>query len=517
MITPIAEKGGDVIWKYDEKTGIFKPDGNTWTESKVFKVFGEVTSTGMIASVVKLAQVKTYDFNEIFTEEPGFITLKNGVFDIEKKELREFSPDFFSKNALPVTYNPEAKPTKILKFIKEITPDDVDLVQEWFGYHLLKDQRFQKAFIFVGVGANGKSTLVDLGAKWLGEENVSNVSMYELTSDRFATADLYGKLANHAPDLSEDEIKRTGRFKAITGQDKIRAQKKGQNAFSFYSYAKQTFMTNQVPTTPDQSMAFFRRWIIIEFFNTFEGVKADPNLLKKLTTDEELSGLFNWALEGLYRLLENEGFSNQISVEQTRQKYEFLADPVTAFIEHCTTDEYEEIIPKKKIHSLYRAYCRHNGKVPLPLNKFSGQLIDRLLHINETRPTLDGKRVTCWKGIAVLCGSKETCQGCHGCQGTLYPTSPDSDPIHQLRLRYPDKTDNPDRPQTLLNEIEEFLEFVDKISKAIDGEPVDFLKFVKELVGEGWKVQDVKRIKDVLMRDGVIFEPRPGFIKRCLP
>ena len=431
LITPIAEKGGDVIWKYDEKTGIFKPEGNPWIESKVFDVMGETTTPGMLSAVVKLAQVKTYDLENIFTEEPGFITLKNGVFDIEKRELREFSPDFFSKNAFPVYYDPEAKPVKILKFIKEIVPEDVELIQEWFGYHLLKDQRFRKAFLFVGAGANGKSTLVDLCAKWLGEENVSNVSMYELTSDRFAVADLYGKLANHAPDLSVDEIKRTGRFKAITGQDKVRAQKKGQNAFSFYIYAKPTYMTNQVPITPDLSPAFFSRWEIVEFLHVFEGKKQDPDLLKKLTTEEELSGLFNWALEGLYRLLKNGKFTKQLSVEQTRRKYEFLADPVTAFIEHCTTEDYDDVISKDKLNFLYRAYCRHNGKVPLPKNKFGGQIKNILLHIGEPRPTIDGKRVTCWSGIAVLCGSKDKCQGCQGCQGTLYPLHPSP----QLKLK----------------------------------------------------------------------------------
>ncbi len=80
-----------------------------------------------------------------------------------------------------------------------------------------------------------------------------------------------------------------------------------------------------------------------------------------------------------------------------------------------------------------------------------------------------------------------------------------------------DNPDNPDRPQPLRNKIEEFLEFLDKISKALDGEAVDFQKFVKELVGEGWKAQDVKRIKEVLMRDGTIFAPLPGYIKRCSP
>jgi len=535
LITPTTEKGGDIIWKYNEsgnEKGIFKPNGNNWVETQVFSVCGEKVSTGIISSIVKLTQVATYDFDNIFVEQPGFITLKNGVYDIEKRELREFSPDFFSKNVLPVFFDSEAKCPKILKFIKEIVPDDVDLIQEWFGYHLLKNQKFQKAFIFVGVGANGKSTLVDLCAKWLGEENVSNVSMYELTSDRFAAADLYGKLANHAPDLSSDEIKRTGRFKAMTGQDKVRAQKKMQNAFSFYSYAIQTFMTNQVPTSPDQSVAFFRRWKIVEFLKSFEGDKADPDLLSKLTTEKELSGLFNWALEGLYRLLDNGKFSKEMSVEATRAKYEFLADPVTAFIEHCITDEYEEEIPKKRLHAFYKAYCKYKGKVPLYFTKFCAEIGNRLLHIADTRPTIDGKRVSCWGGIMVLCGSKDTCQGCQGSQGILYQTLPN---ILQAKIQSIDNVDSLDSPQTkstkiplpkgfdphkkvdlktqtpnLALELKRILVSLREAQKITGGDvnKEDFIKFQR---AEG--NENIERLIDVLLRDGTIYSPHPGTLK----
>ena len=81
------------------------------------------------------------------------------------------------------------------------------------------------------------------------------------------------------------------------------------------------FSANLIPKTKDDTTAFFRRWIIINFPNQFlpDNPKTDKDLTKKLTTQEELSGFFNWTLKGLKRLLKNGKFSSGKSVEETRQ------------------------------------------------------------------------------------------------------------------------------------------------------------------------------------------------------
>jgi putative DNA primase/helicase len=69
-------------------------------------------------------------------------------------------------------------------------------------------------------------------------------------------------------------------------------------------YAKLIFSTNKIPETEDESDAYFRREIILSFPNRFEdGKGADPNLLNKLTTEEELSGIFNVLAIALRTLL----------------------------------------------------------------------------------------------------------------------------------------------------------------------------------------------------------------------
>src|SRR5207302_7003645 len=103
-------------------------------------------------------------------------------------------------------------------------------------------------------------------------------------------------------DLPDNILKSAGTFKMLTGGDSIMAERKFGHPFLFKNYAKLMFSCNKVPEVQEDSDAFFRRWIIITFPNKFEGANDDRDMLSKLTTPEELSGIFNWALKGLKRL-----------------------------------------------------------------------------------------------------------------------------------------------------------------------------------------------------------------------
>jgi phage/plasmid-associated DNA primase len=83
------------------------------------------------------------------------------------------------------------------------------------------------------------------------------------------------------------------------------AERKFTSPFKFVNYAKLIFSSNQIPITPDETDAFFARLIIINFPNQYLGDKADPYLIEKLTTEQELSGLLEVVLKRLPRVLKN--------------------------------------------------------------------------------------------------------------------------------------------------------------------------------------------------------------------
>jgi len=300
--------------------------------------------------VIDYIKVSTYTQRR--EESPNLIPLENGVFDLDLNELRPYTSDFMFFNKIPVKYNPEADCPLIKNFHKEITnsEEDITILEEVLGFCLYRDYFIAKSLMLAGGGSNGKSTWLALAKRFLGKENVSGRSLQDLEEHRFAKADLHTKLTNIYADLPDKALFRTGMFKMLTGRDLIAAEKKHRDTFHFVNYAKLMFSANKVPESPfDNSEAFFRRWIIIVFPNVFTGEDADPQILDKLTTEEELSGLLNLALTGLKRLLKNGVFSHSKTTEEIKEDYIRKSSPIAAFAMDCLETDSDAFIVKKEL------------------------------------------------------------------------------------------------------------------------------------------------------------------------
>lgn len=373
---------------------------------------GEKTIAVFIQDVLE-QDAKNHRINEIFGhirrqtyvkrkeifEEKDKICFLNGVLDTKTLKIIGHSPDYIFFNKIPINYLSSADCPRIKKFISEIvTEEDTSILQEIAGFLLYKNYFIHKAIMFVGSGANGKSTFINLLKIFLGEENCVSVPLHHLEEDKFALASLYSKLANLFADLPSRALRNTSIFKMLVGEDLIPAEKKFKDKFFFVNYAKQLFSCNQVPKSPDDSDAFFRRWVILNFPNQFLNSKADKNLLQRLTTPEELSGFLNFALDGLKRLIANQDFSNTSSVSEVRDNYIRLSDSVGAFILDCIEIAPEGYETKKELYTHYAEYCRCNKYPIVPENTFHRDL-QKQIRVEDYRPLIEKIRVTCWKGI----------------------------------------------------------------------------------------------------------------------
>ena len=386
---------GEIYW-YDD--GVYRPHGDVVIKVFLELIYGEEDAVKIANKVLELVKIQTYIEREKL-DPKNLIAVENGVIDLRTLEFKPHDPKYLLLQKLPVKYDPNADCPKIKKFMREVMhPEDIPVAEEWIGYCLLKDNPFQKAFCALGDGANGKSTFLMLIRRFLGVENVASISLQMLEKNRFAAAELYGKLANIYADLPDEALRSTGIFKMLVAGDPITAERKFQNPFTFRPYAKLIFSANKLPETRDDTDAFFRRWILINFPNKFEGDKADPHILKKITTPEELSGLLNLALKALKRLLEQGGFSYGKTTEELREQYIRMSDSVGAFCMDCVEISPEDFIPKKELYSKYCEYCREN-KLPAVSEQTFHKKIHQYVRVEDYRPRIEGKRVTCWKGI----------------------------------------------------------------------------------------------------------------------
>jgi P4 family phage/plasmid primase-like protien len=375
---------------YVWREGYFQPLGEVVIEQHCKDLLQDEFRKNRFGEVAEYIRASTF----VNIDEPvrPLVNVENGVLNIETGELKPHNPEYLFFNKLNVKYDPTCKGEKIHGFLGEITgsEEDVKVLEEAIGYCLYRSYPYHKALALVGEGANGKSTFLGLVKNFLGIENVSGKGLVDLESNRFAKASLFGKLANIYADLSDDTLQRTGTFKMLTGGDVIEAEKKFRDSFTFVNYAKLLFSCNKLPEVYDNTDAFFRRWIIIVFPKVFKGDNCDPNILEKLTTPGELSGLLNIALEGLKRILENDGFSYSKSTEETREDYIRKSDPLAAFVMDCLEENQSATLLKQPLYSLFAFYCRINSLPAVNKDTFFKNISK---HVTVTQVRLNRKDV----------------------------------------------------------------------------------------------------------------------------
>lgn len=290
------------------------------------------------------------------------INLKNGRLDVRTNKLLEFDPEVIDFARIPVTYDPNAYSADLDKMLNKVFKHDrevIDLFEEMVGYILIKNARFRKGFLLYGSGSNGKSTVLNLLKKFIGEENLSTVELKKL-SDPFLTAELEHKLANIGDDIDPKEITDTGTIKKLFTGESMTVQRKYQDPFILKNYAKMIFSCNQLPRILDKSQGMYSRLMLIPFTATFsaEDEDFDPFIEDKVTTDEALSYLLNIGLRGLRRLLHNNKFTEPKVVKDALEEYKTSNSTVLTWIEEegITTSELLEH-PTDKLFSNFKDWC----------------------------------------------------------------------------------------------------------------------------------------------------------------
>lgn len=376
------------LLRYNE--GIYDDTAIPYIEFQVEQITKSTFTKHKTNEVIECIKRRNLCTRDSLLNNPDWICVQNGWLNILTRELKPHTPDWPTLTKLPVEYDPNKTCPAFLAFLEQVIPVEQDraLIQELFGYCLLRAMPFHKAFMLIGSGRNGKSTLLTVLRTLLGSANVTNISLQALSTNRFMPAQLYGKMANIFSDLPKNNVDDASIFKSITGGDRITAERKHGHPFEFVNYAKLVFSANNIPRVGEDSNAFFSRWIIINFPNEFSGEKADKNLLSRLTTPSELSGILNWSLDGFKRLLERQDFGETKTLEEVRTQYLRLSNPVKSFYEAEIELKPDCWLEKDQIFKRYVQYCRANQlpcvshpsyffglfKAELPPSTYEGQM-----------------------------------------------------------------------------------------------------------------------------------------------
>ncbi len=319
-----------------------------------------------IDSIIDLTKTEVYLPNHDFDRDNQAVTVINGrlVVDGGNFVLKEHDKFQYTITALPIAFDPKATAPRFELFLEEIFIDDLDkeakkrLLLEAMGYTLMKTCKFEKYFILVGAGRNGKSVFVNTLKELLGHANVSCVQLNQLTN-KFQRAHLAGKLANLVTEIGEGEKLPDAEIKAIASGERITVEQKYKDPFDFEPYATLWFATNHLPHSRDYSDAMHRRAIIIPFNRQFKDEEIDVSLLGKLK--DELPGILSLALSALKGLLNRNSFTTPSSCKAALDEWRKQSDQILQFIEERCDLDNENMTISGDLYKAYQAWAMDNG------------------------------------------------------------------------------------------------------------------------------------------------------------
>lgn len=371
-------------------------------ESRINYYCDSLTSNRIKSETVGFIKSNKYKEREKLEQPLHLLNFKNGIVDIKTGEIIEHNPRYVFQFELPIDYLPGCECPVWKKFIEDVLyQEDIPFIQEVCGYLLYRKYTWALLVILLGHGRNGKTVFLNVLSKLMGEKNTEHIPLQTIAHERFAKAKLYQKHANLCSELGAREIKDTGTLKQLTGEDMIFARELYQNGFNFRNYGKLIFSCNLLPEIGDKTLAMNERLAVVEFPNTFERgtPECDPDMYEKLTTQQELSGILNWMIEGLKRLLENKKFSPFRNFENVTEYLKSSQDPVKMFVDQYVIFDSNFQIQKEVVYKKYLEYVKEKNYPTLVSGWFSKKFkMFAPLSMKEGQPRAGGHKAT-WTGV----------------------------------------------------------------------------------------------------------------------
>ena len=383
--------------RFATERGIWEKVDDETIMGYISNALGKFATGGKLSSILKLIQADEAVHSDKPVKEFNtlpLVSVINGTlhFDIKTGEvvLKPHSMYDYVTVQLPVYYDPKAKCALWRKFVNDITnerKDDQDVLQEFAGYSFLPNCKFQKALMLKGGGSNGKSVFFNIIKALLGGVGsdgggyISSTDPSKWAKD-FRLMPLHHSWLNISYDMEADLRGAEGIFKKVTAGEILEDSYKHKDPIAFETRSKLMMACNFFPQVNDTSDGFMRRWLIVELPMHFvdkgkvrpftNDRELDPNLEEKLL--KELPGILNWMIEGLQRLLKQNGFTHTANHDRLISEFRQANDPLYSFVEENEevfkgSDE-GHIVPRFSIFARFSEWAEKNRILPLPSNRF---------------------------------------------------------------------------------------------------------------------------------------------------
>lgn len=426
----ISEDDTDRVLVYQD--GIWVEKGKSKVRQHSMDITNELIRKRDLNQVLTIIQTRNEIYQEDFKYPKDKIPFKNGVYDLEENQFRDFkkSDNFTFKYEVDYIEDPEND--KVDEFLHTIqdTEEKIRKLKEGAGLALLPDHPIDKALICYGQGSNGKNMYVKIIQKMLGEA-AHKIDSKQLTGDKFAIGELEDKTFVFFDEFGQ--INDPDKLKTLIGDDTMRVRPFNGEGYITDQRTFPVFAANEMPKAPEQNPGFFRRWEIVDFPFRFTSSSDDEykdkvpqkQLENEYMSEEALNAFASRCVQHLKNVLEQEDFTNGHSADITKKVWNQKSSPMYSFINNFISQgrlpsqsntSSADMISKKKLLEMVNDYAEMLNSTPVRSHELKSamQSSPELELGNEGRiDKEDGSTQRAYTGIKLTLPSYQDYRGSH--------------------------------------------------------------------------------------------------------
>ena len=399
------------IYRFDGQ--IYCNDGDRKIDLNLCHVAKDHVLGKNVQEVIRRVKNELLEDPVVFDGNPYLLGVRNGVVDLRTGEFRDYRPEDLITYQIDVTHDPAARCPRYVQFLEEVQPNVTDRLTlvDWFPATAIR-RPLPYVLFLLGLGRNGKGIYERLIKRFFGASAFRDMALSEVTKNNFAAGNFYKKLGWIATEQSGKKKATIGTdfIKLVTGEGSIDADRKNLSRIQFDPYFQTTVDTNAMPKIEDTSVGWLERFCKQDLPYVFVSnpdpknpleKKKDPHLLRKLTTDEELSGILNLLIWRATEICKTETITKRPASELFNE-YSQQSASVSTFCDQFL--EYEEgltepNIPTADIYQAYKKWCSYLvGEVVD--EAYFGRYLRRLCGNRQpSRPRRGNQRLTAYPGL----------------------------------------------------------------------------------------------------------------------
>ncbi|MER7983086.1 phage/plasmid primase, P4 family [Streptomyces sp. NPDC095817] len=343
--------------------------------------------------------------------DPHSLCTPDGIIDLRTGILRDAHPeiDFHSRATV---VGPRSMPTpRWQQFLIDIFGTDseatemISYLQLLLGYSITGDVSAQILPFLFGTGMNGKSVLLDVVVKLLGDyADAAPPNLFMSNTDEFHPTDLaelHGRRVIVCSEIKPGEKFDEARVRRLTGGNRIDARRMRQDYFGFNPTHKIWLLGNHYPEFDTGGFTFWHRMRLIPFELVVPKERRIDNLADILVA-EEGPGILRWLIDGSRRYLTSDrDLKGPARVRIGTTAYAAKGDHVSRFYEercHLAPNLRAE---QTKLYNAYKAWCNEQG-VPVMSSRNFASRTREIVGVTSPKKMILSNQRKHYPGIGLL-------------------------------------------------------------------------------------------------------------------